>query len=217
VSLPLADGFMASARAAGALACRSEVRDRWDLESACAGMTTGGLAHHLADQVRFVTGLLTQPPSDQEPIALADHYRRAGWVGAGLDEPFNTSIRDGSNALAAGGYDALVDQVRDDLAALPAALAAAPGRQPDTVLIPWQGWALSTHDFLVTRSMEIVVHSDDLAVSLDVAPPQFPEDVIGHVLALLTTVALERHGQTALVRTLSRPQRAPGTVSAFGA
>jgi hypothetical protein len=35
------------------------------------------------------------------------------------------------------------------------------------------------------------------------------------LLGLLTAVAVERHGQTALVRALSRPQRAPASVSAF--
>jgi hypothetical protein len=35
------------------------------------------------------------------------------------------------------------------------------------------------------------------------------------VLDLLTRVAVRRHGQAALVRALSRPQRAPDSVSAF--
>lgn len=99
---------------------------------------------------------------------------------------------------------------------LPAALAGTDGRDPDAVLIPWQGWALTTADFLVTRMMEIVVHSDDLAAGMDLPTPQFPDDVVRPVLGLLTAVSLERHGQTALVRTLSRTQRAPATVSAFG-
>jgi hypothetical protein len=39
--------------------------------------------------------------------------------------------------------------------------------------------------------------------------------VVRPVLALLTDVAAERHGQAALVRALSRPQRAPASISAF--
>ena len=35
------------------------------------------------------------------------------------------------------------------------------------------------------------------------------------VLDLLTTLAVRRHGATALVRALARPQRAPATVAAF--
>jgi len=59
------------------------------------------------------------------------------------------------------------------------------------------------------------VHSDDLAASVDLPTPDFPDDAIAPVLGLLTGVAVRRHGQAALVRALSRPQRAPDSVSAF--
>jgi hypothetical protein len=85
----------------------------------------------------------------------------------------------------------------------------------DPVLIPWQGWALTAHDLLVTRLMEMLVHSDDLAASVGLPTPQFPDEAVRPVLGLLTSVAVERHGQTALVRALSRPQRAPASISAF--
>jgi hypothetical protein len=107
----------------------------------------------------------------------------------------------------------LAEQVRDNLAALPGALEAVTDDR--AVLIPWQGWALTARDFAVTRLMEIVVHSDDLAASVDLPTPQFPDEAVREVLTLLTAVAVEKHGQTALVRALSRPQRAPGSVSAF--
>ena len=81
--------------------------------------------------------------------------------------------------------------------------------------IPWQGWSLSGEDWLTTRLMEIVVHSDDLAASVGVAPPAWSPEVLAPVLGLLTGVAVERHGQDAVVRALSRPQRAPSSVSAF--
>ena len=54
------------------------------------------------------------------------------------------------------------------------------------------------------------MHSDDLAASVDVPTPDFDAAVLDPVLRLLTAVSLRRHGQDALVRTLSRPQRAPG-------
>jgi hypothetical protein len=216
VPLPIADGFVASARAAAALVTGREVRDRWDAESSCAGMTNGGLANHLADQTTNTLRLLATEPSALEPIPVREHYRRASWAHSTLvDEP-NTSIRDGSNEQAQGGYDALAARVAADLVALQPALAAAAERSPDAVLVPWQGWALSTHDFLVTRLMEIAVHADDLAAGLGVETPEFPDDVVREVLGLLSAVAVDRHGQTALVRALSRPQRAPSDVSAFG-
>ena len=38
--LPLADGFLASARSVRDLIARPEVANSWERESACAGMTT---------------------------------------------------------------------------------------------------------------------------------------------------------------------------------
>lgn len=213
--LPIADGFVASASSAAELVSRPELRDRWDLESSCAGMTNGGLANHLADQTTNTLRLLALEPSELTPIPVVEHYRRASWVRSGLGDEPNTSIRDGSNEQALDGFDALTARVTTDLEALPVALADAAGRSPDAVLMPWQGWALTTHDFLVTRLMEIAVHADDLAAGLGLATPQFPDDVVREVLALLGAVAVDRHGQTALVRALSRPQRAPAHVSAF--
>ena len=45
--------------------------------------------------------------------------------------------------------------------------------------------------------------------------PEFPDEAVGRVLGLLTWIAVRRHGQAAVVRALSRPQRAPSSVSAF--
>ena len=77
------------------------------------------------------------------------------------------------------------------------------------VLVPWQGWALRRDDFLVMRMMEITVHSDDLAASVGITAPTLPDEVLGPVLALLTRLAVRRHGQSAVVAALSRAERAP--------
>jgi hypothetical protein len=180
-------------------------------------MTVGGLAFHLADQAGIVVRLLGDPPRDEEPIPVLEHYRRAAWVHTGLDEEFNVGIREGADEKATAGPDALAAQLRADLAALPHALSGplTGERVPDAVHIPWQGWSLSSQDFLVTRLMEMMVHADDLAASVDLDTPQFPGPVVEAVVALLAAVAVDTHGQTAVVRALSRPQRAPASVSAF--
>jgi hypothetical protein len=217
VGPPLADTFVTSARTTAELLTSEPVRDRWAVESACAGMTVGGLAFHLAAQAGNAVRLMSAAPADAAavgaPIAIGEHYRRAAWANTGLDDEVNVDIRTSADAEAVGGFDELCAKVAADLEALPGVLAARSADDP--VLIPWQGWALTAHDFLVTRLMEMLVHSDDLAASLDVPTPQFPDEAVRLVLGLLTSVAVERHGQTALVRALSRPQRAPGSVSAF--
>jgi hypothetical protein len=199
------------------LAARREVREAWGQESACAGMTVGGLTHHLLKQAgNTVMGLRAAPdaaPDGAPVIALQEHYARAAWVEAGPDDEANVSIREGDNEAAGVGPDVVLELGREWAAELPGLLGAA--RQPDTIYIPWQGWSLSTEDFLTTRMMEMVVHGDDLAASVGVDTPTYPRAVIGPVLELLTGVAVNRHGQTAVVRGLSRPQRAPGSISAF--
>ena len=206
-----AAAFMESARISSDLSRRPEVADRWTEESACAGMTVGGLAHHLVSQLTNTCRLLAAEPRDEAPIPLFEHYERAAWVHSSLDDEVNVRIREGADEDAAGGPDALPPLVDDALAALPDLLA----RSADAVWIPWQGWSLSTTDYLTTRMMEMVVHSDDLAASVGVPTPEFPEDVLAPVFVLLTGVAARRHGQVAVVRALSRPQRAPDSVSAF--
>jgi hypothetical protein len=203
--------FAGAVEVASVLVLHPEVSTRWHLESACADMSVGALARHVVSQW-FNAERLLRAPAGTEPIPAVEHYARAAWVSAGHDDEANLEIREGSEELAAEGPESmrtLVDGLRPRLAEVLASDRSGP------VLVPWQGWALSEADFLLTRMMELVVHCDDLASSIDVPSPEFPEDVVLPVLDLLTRVAYMRHGQTALVRALSRPQRAIGDVSAF--
>ncbi|WGX99668.1 maleylpyruvate isomerase N-terminal domain-containing protein [Nocardioides sp. QY071] len=207
--------FVDAARIALDLASSTEVKAGWLEESSCAGMSVGGLAHHLVQQAGNTVRLLEMEPVAEPPIPLLEHYARAAWVEAGPDDEVNVTIREGADAAADTGPDDVIAHGTAALERLPDLLRDHHRRIPDQVRIPWQGWSLSTSDFLVTRAMEIVVHADDLASSVGVETPDFPDDVVADVLALLSAVAVRRHGQVALVRALSRPQRAPGDVSAF--
>ena len=174
---------------------------------------TGQLPGQLADDQRLtVVGLLSADvPEGAETIGVLEHYARAAWTREDLSGDANTSIRANSDEQAAEGPEAaraLVSGAREQVAT---ALAGA----PSTVYLPWQGWALDTDDFLVTRLMEMVVHADDLAASVEVPVPEFGPGVLDPVFRLLTALSVRRHGQDALVRALTRPQRAPATVAAF--
>ena len=92
-------------------------------------------------------------------------------------------------------------------------MADLDGARP--VFLPWSGWALTADDFLTTRMMEIAVHNDDLAVSVGLETPQLPVRVMHPVYDLLFVLALRRHGQTAVLRALSRAERAPASISAL--
>jgi hypothetical protein len=209
---PHRQAIVDATRIAQDLASRPEVAERWMDESACAGMTVGGLTHHLVRQAVVLTELLDAPPSG-ETIPMLQHYEQAPWAKGGHDDPANVAVRTGSDEQAAAGVEAVLAGARAALDRLPGLLAAP--RDPDAVFIPWQGWALTVDDLVTTRLMETIVHSDDLAASVGLPTPEFPEPALTPVLGLLTGVAVRRHGQAAVVRALSRPQRAPEHVSAF--
>jgi hypothetical protein len=210
-----ADAFVETAAAACALVSERSVAERWDDESVCAGMSVGGLAHHLTDQVRTSVAFVGAGPSDQPPVTLAEFYRLAAWVWAPPDAEIHLSLREEANADAAGGAVALADRLGDDLERLRSVLADAGTRTPDTVFVPWEGVTLSTYDWLVSRAVELVVHADDLASSVGVPTPQMPEVVVDAAVTAMAVLAVDRHGQVAVVRSLARPGRAPSSVQPF--
>jgi uncharacterized protein (TIGR03083 family) len=192
---------------------RPEVAAAWESPSALSEWSVGGLAGHLAGQVFAGVNLIEAEPSELEPIALDEHYERASWIGAAVDDVVSVDIRSGGDANAAEGPAALVARVVDARERLVTLLAETAPDRP--VLVPWQGWALRRDDFLVMRMMEIVVHSDDVAASVGIAAPEVPSAVLEPVLALLTRLAVRRHGQSAVVAALSRAERAPARINAF--
>jgi hypothetical protein len=206
--------FLVAAESAVELIGRVEVVQRWDDPSALAEMTVGGLAMHLGDQILPVHAAVTAGTyvTDEEPVSLLEHYERVAWARSGIDDPSNVTIRQGAEESATRGHDALSASLEDALRDIRMAFDAL--ILPPAMRMPWWDWSLSFDDYLVGRIMEIVVHNDDLAVSADTPPPVLPEPVLGPVLALLVGVSLRRHGQAAVVRALSRSERASG-ISAF--
>lgn len=189
-----------------------EVGDAWDRESALRGMTVGGVARHLVSQPECaVDFLIATCPSDAQVLSLVGHYERADWLLAPVDALANTSIRDDFNEMALAGQTDAVETLARSRERLPAAIAGA----GPTTYVPWQDCALPTDDFLVVRLMEIVVHADDLACSVGLSTPSFDPEVAEPVLALLAALAAHRRGQVAVLRALSRAERAGGSVSAF--
>jgi hypothetical protein len=63
--------------------------------------------------------------------------------------------------------------------------------------------------------MELAVHSDDLAVSVALPTPALPPTAVNAVVDLLTRLSVRRHGATAVLRTLTRAERAPRSIAAF--
>ena len=207
------DGYLAAAGQAAVLLGEPEVAATWERPSALAEMTVSGLAGHLAYQIFSVSAALDEPASQQPPIPLLEHYARAAWLGAPLDAEVNSGIRSRGEDIGREGAQPLAKRAGAALAEQQARLAGLPGGQP--VFLPQTGWALSLGDFLTTRTMELAVHMDDLAVSVGLPARELPDAAFDPVLVLLARLAARRYGQAALLRALARAERAPTAINAI--
>ncbi|MEO3744289.1 maleylpyruvate isomerase N-terminal domain-containing protein [Plantactinospora sp. B5E13] len=205
------DAFLAAAETAAPMFREPALTQRWSAPSALADFTTGGLARHLANQITHTVDLLAAPPGDSA-IPILAHYTGNAWVTSGVDSPENVDIRTrGERAAATTTPGELADTVDTALAELRRTVPA----QPAARIVDFGRWGLRVDDFLLTRVMELVVHADDLAVSLDLPTPPMPAAATEATIQLLAQVATWRHGPLAVVRTLSRRERAPDSISAF--
>ncbi|MEO6510865.1 MAG: maleylpyruvate isomerase N-terminal domain-containing protein [Nocardioides sp.] len=190
------------------------VEEAWDRGSAVPGFTVGGMVRHLVSQPECAVEFLRiQPvPPHAEVVSLAGLYHRTDWFHAPVEAPENTSIVEDFNAMAAGRQEHSAAILRESVAGLPGAIADA----GPTTYVPWQDCLLATDDFLVVRLMEVVVHADDLAASIGADVPEFDDEALYPVLALLAVLGAGRHGQAGVVRALARAERTEGSISAFG-
>ena len=202
--------FLTAARSARALLAEPAVGMAWGRPSVLPEMTVGGLAAHLAFQVVSVPAVLRAPDDPSvRLVGLREYYERAAWRGAGPDAEVNVGIRGHSEQRASEGRDEVLAGVDTALRELADSLPEQPPERP----VPSR--ALRLDDFLLTRMMEIAVHSDDLAVSAGLPTPDLPLDVLEPVLSLLIGLAAGRHGQAAVLRALARAERAPSTINAL--
>jgi hypothetical protein len=203
--------YLAAVRTALDLIDDPAVADAWGGPSALEGFTVGGLAAHLAQQVTSVTAALAADYAGKPLVGLFEHFERVAWVGTGADGDYNAGIRAGGEEAAQRGPDAVLAQAREALAELEAVLPDLDGSLASGN--PRWPYATTLHDFLQTRILECVVHTDDLAHSVGVDTPVFDRGPFDTAVHILTRLAERRHGQAALVRALSRGERAPETIS----
>jgi hypothetical protein len=203
--------YLAAARTGLGLLGQAAVADHWAEPSALEGFTVGGLAAHLAQQLTSVTAALDTDPTGKELVGLHDHYGRAAWVGADIDNDYNTAIRDGGEHAAGAGHAGVLTGARTALDRLETELPALdPGHVTGNPRWPY---AMRLDDFLATRILELVVHADDLAYSAGLDTPVFDQGPFATATGILAHLAAARHGQPALIRALARTERAPKAIS----
>lgn len=207
----LVAGVLAAGAQAVAVMAGPEVADRWDEPSVLAEMTVGALAAHLNQMLGAGVAWLEADPADAAgllPRPVAEVFGQSRVDGdEGLAGRIPRLIQTWSAEGSALGPVATAAQAADHLARLAVLLAEAhPTRLIPSVSLP--GVAMVLPDYLRTRCIEFVVHTDDLAQSVGLPTPE--PDPIAARAAIDVLVDLCRHrvGDVAVLRALTRPERA---------
>ncbi len=206
--------FLATAAAVAPLFRTPELAARWHDPSALADFRTSGLAGHLARAVLNVERYLDAAVPTGIPSMDAVSY----FVGVGGPTPgdrdlhANRVIRERGEQDAGTGADDLADRFDAARARLGDRLPPLAGDRPTLM---FDRYVLPLDEVLRTRVVELVVHADDLAISLGLPTPAFADPAADLAVCTLAAIARRRHGTTALVRALARHERTAGSVSAF--
>ena len=197
-----------TARQAADLVAMPEVAARWNEASALNGLTVGALAAHLIRATGAVVAYLdrTDPgtePGDDELLTKYTYFHAA------LDAPIHDQIKEVSAREAEVGPDELVAKAAAVADELETRLANEP---PDRLVGALGKRLLTLDDFCATRLIEILMHLDDLAVSVGLPTPDVDEEATGVVIDILTGIARHRHGDWAVIHALGRAERSTAEV-----
>jgi hypothetical protein len=198
--------FLDAAAVARQVVASPGVAIRWEEPSALSEMTVGALVAHLARAVTLVERSLEapEPPPVAAVISAAAYFAA---VGPDPDSGINVRVRATSAEEALVGHRAVLGGMDRGLDRLRTRLEGEPEGRLVTVR---DREVLRLDDYLVTRIIELALHTDDLCVSVGRETPELPG--IGVAIQALVDIAAHRHGELAVLRALARRERDPGQV-----
>jgi hypothetical protein len=207
----ITEAYLDTAAVVSPLLRSPELAAGWSSPSALADFRISGLAGHQARAEFNVERYLDTPmPAEVTDVDAVGYYVQQ--VDEGPDDPVRLSIRERGEQDAVGGAGDLADRYDAARARLATRLSALPDEHP---VVAFGRFRLRLDQCLITRLVELAVHLDDLAVSLGVPTPAIPDPAAELVVTTLARVAAGRHGTLALIRALSRRERAPEVIAAF--
>lgn len=191
-----------AAEVAADLVAAPEVAARWEQPSALDGMTVGALAAHLVRATGATLAYLDRTDPDAKPEG--ELLTRRSYFHAAVDSPIHDRIKTVSADEAAVGPEAVAATARkcaDDMA------NRLPAEPADRLIGALGGRMLTLDDFCRTRLIEILMHVDDLATSVDLVTPTFSATATGEVIDILVGIAREQRGDWAVIHGLGRAER----------
>lgn len=205
--------FLGTAQVAEGFIEHAEVAARWERDSALPGYTVGGLAGHLARAVLTVPRYLDAAGRSQgRPVDASGYFAEVLGDHDPVASDLHAAVRSRSVQEAEDGPGELIRRMREARQRLATVLDE--DRLQRHVQVR-DGLELSVADYLETRLTELVIHLDDLAVSVDREPPEVTPEALRCVAAVLGRTAARRVGGWETIRSLSRAERHPAAVRAF--
>lgn len=205
---PAVRSFLLAAEVVADLLARAEVAERWVEPSEVEGFTVGGMAGHLYGATRRLEATLDEPvPEEPIEVDLSDFYG-ANRVGdrAELEAGIHPWIRQDAEERAERGaawvatrFRAMVERLRERLA------DEDPERLVSVLQVPHGVTRLRT--YLVTRVIELVVHGDDLAVSVGLPDLELPPGVATTVIDACVDLSRARTSDLDVIRGFARRER----------
>ncbi|WP_419865028.1 maleylpyruvate isomerase N-terminal domain-containing protein [Candidatus Poriferisodalis sp.] len=176
--------------------------ERWDQPSALEGMAVGALAAHLVRAAGATIAYLDRTPPDRRPDG--DLLTSVTYFHAAVDSPIHDQIKDVSAAESAIGHEATVHKCRQLAADLETRLAAEPA---DRLVAALGGRLLTLDDFCRTRLIEVLLHLDDLAVSIGQPRPATDPEGAAIIIEICMNIARDRNGDWGVLYALTRAER----------
>ena len=191
--------------AAADLMERPVVAARWDHPSALEGMTVGALCAHLVRAAGATLAYLdrTDPAARPTGELLTD----VTYFHAAVDSPIHERIKQVSADESAIGPAETAARCRRLAADLGERLPAEPA---DRLVAALGERMLTLDDFCRTRLIEVLLHLDDLAVSLGEPRPATDPEGPAIVIEIVTGIARQQRGDWAVLHALARAERAAG-------
>ena len=184
--------------------------EHWAKQSALDQWSNAGLAGHLARSAFNLERAVGRRPDDGSVHDAVSYYTASDPQPP--DSPTGKRIRELGDQEAADGASALADRFAASVAWLrDHALPLDPATRVELF-----GRLLPIDECATACLLELVVHADDLTVSLGLEPVPFSDLAVDLVVGTLSRISRKRHGDLAVIRALSRPERAPAHgISAF--
>jgi hypothetical protein len=179
----------------------------WDRPSALAGFSVGGLAGHTYLATRLVDRHLDQPEPLDTRVRRPGEYYQTMRVDddSQIDGEVHLTIRRDGEYVARRGPAALAAKFAELVDRLEERLLLEPIDRLLVTSLP--GAAARLDDFLANRTIELLVHADDLTTSAGLPPIDPPADSATVAITSLVAVARERLGDRAVLRALSGRDR----------